>query len=431
MNETRNIHGLADRTGAALDIFALTLLCGTLVGTPLLHGALDDETRFLLRMAGFGTAVLALVAVAIRGRFRLAFAPGDVALLAFLGLLWLSVWTSPYRYGSTQSALDLTAAASAFAATAALGRSAWRRRLIVLAIVLGGILGALGATAQWMGWEWLPTMEDGRLSSWYRNPNHFAGLLDLTAPLALGIGLFATVPWITVAGLGAAAWLLVALGGTFSYGGWLSTGVAVLVLLAARVAIGIRRGRWLVPLISTLAILAIGVSSLALFLERSPRLRGDLGDRVQALTDIRDISSFRSRRTVHQAGWQMALDHPWVGVGPGNFSARLGPYRPPSTERPGASVLHRNVLHPLNDYLHVATSSGFVAAVAFVVFWLVVLVTTPFRLAKLAPGVLAALIAILLHGLVDGNLTYVTGNAFVAFALAGLIHPRGDERRRG
>ncbi|MBC7238721.1 MAG: O-antigen ligase family protein, partial [Chloroflexi bacterium] len=116
--------------------------------------------------------------------------------------------------------------------------------------------------------------------------------------------------------------------------------------------------------------------------------------------------------------WEMARDHPWVGVGPDNFLYYYGDYI-----RPGAEV-DRWLSHPHNVVLDfwlrlgiggVAILAAFVGGVvARLRAWLT---NSPHREARLAAlGLAAGMAAGLAHGMMDS--AYFTGELAGWFMVA-------------
>ena len=402
-----------------LAFFALTLLVFV---TPLLHGALDGLPRLALRLGVVSVTALWAGSLVLRVPPRRLPTFPAVMLAVYLALLALSALRAPYAYGSQQVLLDGFVAAAGFVLCGALARTRARKRVVVAAFLAGATTTAALVWLQLDGVAWLPPTTRGRASALFENPNYLAGLMDMAAPLALAFTLFARSRWLRIVAAIATATLLAAVGVTFSYGGWTATAVGTVAVLAAWSLAGWRRRRSILPLLGTLAVGAVVAAGALALLASSPRLDGSLSDRIGTLTTLDRLSSIRSRLAIQGAAVDLSLDHPLLGVGPGNFSNAIVAYRPERVAAPGDGVLHRAPLHAMSDVLNVATAAGIPAAAAFALFWLLVLLRAPPGPAGVRTGTFAGLLAIATHGLVDGNLTIVTGNAFAAFALAGVLH---------
>ena len=218
--------------------------------------------------------------------------------------------------------------------------------------------------------------------------------------------------------------LLLACVATFSKGALLlglPVGIALVLLLGAR-----RSGRrW--PLWVLGGAVLAGLAGLML-LFRTPRFAD--------LFNFETGTSFLRVR-LWQAAWQMALDHPLLGVGPDNF---LYAYR--SHYVLPAAWEELNLSHPHNLLLDLWTRLGLVGvlaglyalAVAFRSAW------RSFRRGSayawpLALGLLAGLAATVLHGLIDNSLFLpdLMGPFVIALwvQVTGRINAYTDYRRRG
>ncbi len=249
-----------------------------------------------------------------------------------------------------------------------------------------------------------------RVRALYGSPNNLALVLDRGVPLALALALFGTVGDLGTWGrknarpqgrgagtrgviLAVSLLLLVACVATFSKGALLlglPAGIAVVLIGGAW-----RSGRrWPLWLLAGLAVL--GVAGLAL-LFRTPRFAD--------LFNFQAGTSFL-RLKLWQGAWNMALDHPILGVGPDNF---LYAYRTRYVLPSAWAEL--NLSHPHNILLDLWTRLGFVGVVAG--GWaLIVALRAAWRQFRtgmadtwpLALGLLAGLVATIAHGLIDNSL---------------------------
>ncbi len=263
-----------------------------------------------------------------------------------------------------------------------------------------------------------------RVRALYGSPNNLALVLDRGVPLALALAAFLPLAgrWrrmIRVALMLVTVTLLLACVATFSKGALLlglPVGIALVLLL------GVRRSgqRW--PLWILGGAVLIGLAGLAL-LFRTPRFAD--------LFNFETGTSFLRVR-LWQAAWQMALDHPLLGVGPDNFLyAYRSHYVLPSAWE------ELNLSHPHNLLLDLWTRLGLVGvlaglwalAVAFRSAW------RSFRRGSiqvwpLALGLLAGLAATVLHGLIDNSLFLpdLIGLFVIALALpTHMMRSRTDE----
>jgi O-antigen ligase len=162
----------------------------------------------------------------------------------------------------------------------------------------------------------------------FDQPNPFAGYLTTILPLAICMALCPANPtrfrWLS---LGAAGLLGVGIGLSQSRGAWLGAAVATLLLLLAWSRF---TRRLLIPC-------ALGVA-LAVALALSGLLPAAILDRLAQTIEYFGVFDVRTvevtsenwavvERMAHwQAGWYMFVDHPWLGVGAGNYAAAYPQY---------------------------------------------------------------------------------------------------------
>ena len=187
------------------------------------------------------------------------------------------------------------------------------------------------------------------------DPNFFAQVLLPLVPLALALARERMHPPARALALLAAAVLVGGILVTYSRGA-----VVALVVVAALMPLALR--------LRKRQVLAIGALLLAGML-LLPGLPSRLATLRQVLPGGEDVlrpdSSFQKRRLVTRTAWQMFLEHPALGVGPGNYAARFAEVAPRvgSTAReydePGEPQYPHNLL------LEVAAETGLVGVAAF------------------------------------------------------------------
>jgi O-antigen ligase len=103
-------------------------------------------------------------------------------------------------------------------------------------------------------------------------------------------------------------------------------------------------------------------------------LPGTLADRVSGLgsyvvgpdparTEITDENFAVLERLAHwQTGWRMFDDHPWTGVGIGNYGTQYEHYAPPYWYEP--------LGHAHNIFINFMAETGILGLAAFLLFWL-------------------------------------------------------------
>jgi O-antigen ligase len=188
----------------------------------------------------------------------------------------------------------------------------------------------------------------------FDQPNPFAGYLATILPLAICMALCpanpATFRWMSLA---AASLLGVGISLSQSRGAWLGFAVAALCLLLVWSRF---TRRLLIPgaLGGTLA-LALAVSGLL-----PPAFVDRLGQTVEyfGVFDVRTVEVTSDNwavveRMAHwQAGWYMFLEHPWLGVGAGNYAQAYPDYF--------VGAWHEPLGHAHNYYLNILAELGIV-----------------------------------------------------------------------
>jgi O-antigen ligase len=264
---------------------------------------------------------------------------------------------------------------------------------------MGGV-GLIGAEGVW------------RVRGPYGSPNNLALYLDHALPIVLAVAVFGVQRGRRLAAGMLAALIFVGLALTFSKGALL-LGLPAALLFMGFAAGG--RWRWV-------ALGLVGLGALALL-----PLFGT--ERFAGLFDLQGGTSF-FRVQLWRGAWNMALEHPWLGVGLDNF---LYAYRTHYALPTAWQEL--NLSHPHNIVLDFWTRLGslglvvgiWLFVVAFQQGWLALKRARGDRWALLL-GLLASLAATLAHGLIDNSLFLV--DLMLLFMLSiGLIGRLGQELR--
>ena len=225
-----------------------------------------------------------------------------------------------------------------------------------------------------------------RVLGTYSSPNHFALLLGRALPFLVALT-WCVRRWRVWAGVGATL-CAGALLATFSVGGWLASGLALLVV------VGLLGGRRLL-----LALVVAGVIAGAVLLFAVPveRLAGRL--------DPRQGTSF-VRVQLWQAAGELVRESPILGIGLDNFLYRYPLVMPPDTP------YEPNLSHPHNLILQFWLQLGLagLAACGWLLwrFWQLIWPWARDGTAgpvprALAVGALASMIDFVAHGLVDNS----------------------------
>jgi hypothetical protein len=219
-----------------------------------------------------------------------------------------------------------------------------------------------------------------------------------------------------------------------------AAGLSIASILAMVIVTGSRAG--LLAAIAGLAIAIVGLSWAhdPERVTRSLKWLAGAGGLLMVLIVIVFVSGIRpeflfratleDRLPVMAAGWQMFLDNPVVGNGPGSFHWLVDSYLGPPYS--GArSLLVWNNAH--NGYVQVLAESGVVGAVALVGGLMVVAARSAWFLVSrrgsdlgVAAACLGSLVGLALHSLVDVSTLGLAPLSFIA-VVAGLAWPDDGE----
>jgi len=165
-------------------------------------------------------------------------------------------------------------------------------------------------------------------------------MLAMILPLVIAFATISRLKPLTKIFLGYACLILVVgIGLTLSRGGWIATFSALLVFLAA--VLRLRRHRT-TALIAVLSLACIG----GLFISKSVVGRA----RLQRAFNYESKANVRF--AIWETAWDMWLDHPATGVGPGHFDRRYREYR--------SHELQARPERAHNDYLNTLADLGVV-----------------------------------------------------------------------
>lgn len=272
--------------------------------------------------------------------------------------------------------------------------------LIVTAWIAGGVTVAAIGLVQYVTDSMLITAEGvHRIRALYGSPNNLALYLERTFMVSLSLAAFLPASkwrtvWAAAACVQAAALLL-----TFSKGSLLlGVPAGLFVLWLGGMILLPRQGRSRRPLAWLAAAALVFVLALLPFLGT---------ERFQRLLDFSQGTGYL-RLQLWRSAWQMALDHPLLGVGPDNFlyAYRSAYLLPQAWQEP-------NLNHPHNWILDWWTRIGVPGlAVAVGLFtlgfyrlWRAASTASRAQLpeAVLNLGLLAAGVAALTHGLIDAS----------------------------
>lgn len=307
------------------------------------------------------------------------------------------------------------------ASTASLWSIADDVGLLVSAWLAGATIVAGVALWQYAAGANLITAEGvWRVRAFYGSPNNLALYLDRTLAVALALALLGPawrqrIFWGAASLIQGGALLL-----TFSKGSLLLGLPALLAVLWLGGWVILKRqgrSRWLLWVVA-------GVGALAA-LAMTPFLTTE---RFQRLLDFSQGTGFL-RLNLWRSAWQMALDHPLLGVGPDNFlyTYRTGYLLPAAWQEP-------NLNHPHNWLLDWWTRLG-LPGLALALLWFGFMAWRLWHEVRLGShpvlslGLLAALAAALAHGLIDAS--FALPDLMLVWVLLSFLGHSEESSRRG
>jgi len=256
----------------------------------------------------------------------------------------------------------------------------------------------------------------------FEQPNPYGGYLGLTLPLALASALNLRTWLGRLAAIAAGLLMVVALAMSWSRGAWLGFAAAVLILCLVH-------SRWT----AILAGAAMGFLIFALALSSVHLLPPALAQRFAGLSayftlpdvttaEVTEANYALIERLAHwQAAIRMWTDHPWLGVGIGNYAVVYPAYALPHWPEP--------LGHAHNYYLNVGAETGLVGLVFYLIFCIAALwqalraIRNTSGLPRaMALGTLGVLVHLSVHSLFD-NLYVHTMYLQVAILLGLLCDP--------
>lgn len=414
--------GMSEQSRSRLDGIIVVGLIVAVVFTALAHGAVEPWS-----VAGFEILIIALlllwgVRVALGGRFYLHI-PSPVWPL--LGLFGLGLSQSVVVTGSAGQRLSLSkdveatrlvvlllgclTAACVMAASFIRGRE--RLKTLVNFLVIYGLALAVFGLVQHFAWNgkmyWLRPITAAASSPFgpFVNHNHFAGYLEMIAPLPVALLLTGAVQSGRRMFYGfAAAMMGIAVIVSLSRAGMISLFAAMLLLLAVSFRFGPQAGNAVRNLAGAgaAAVVIIAIVAGVFWIGADPVI-----DRVASgkLTgsEARTETFYSSRGWIWKDTLALIAANPVAGVGLGAYQTVYPNY----SQADGSLIVDK--AH--NDYLHLLAETGIIGGL-LAVWFLVAAFRTVTRglgsrdplIAALALGSGAGITAMLVHSFFDFNL---------------------------
>jgi O-antigen ligase len=413
----------------AFDLAILILVILVLLFTPFAFGGVN-QTRALLektflspilfysnyfaRLAIVLAAALWLIKMIAAKEIRFVKTPLDIPVALFLAYTFFWFLASKARCLTGGELANIIAYVALYYVVVNNIRTKVQMNIIIAALIISAFLNATIGLIQCSGYILpssgmqldyainllRPEQYWGRVGGTFVCPNHFAGFMEMAIPFALAYVLFSKIPLgrkvaLAFCGLIMTMGLLLSI----SRGGWAAFAVsaAFLFALAARAK--------KVPVAARVIPLVVILIGLAVVFTRSAHVR----ERFMMSFSEED-SSYLKRAHVWLDTVSLVRDHLLFGTGPGTFELAYREYRRPSV------LLAIRYAH--NDYLHTLADYGIIG-LAIVLSGVVTFTTRMWAASKklkrsldktLSYGILGALIAILVHSLVDFNM-HIPSNA--------------------
>jgi O-antigen ligase len=372
-----------------------------------------------------------------------------------------SGWLAPIQHASFWGTLSINPAATllaffkilayvgVFVLAIQLFDSARRKNTVVTALIaLGCFEAGYGIVQFLLGWNnifgYTNPYDSWVATGTYINRNHFAGLMDLTVPLAFAAAFHTYQLWSDPRRRAASTRsgsesplefrivfylflaVIMVIGAVFSYsrGGILSVSFT-LIALSILTVLKVRRKSWGL-LIGGLATLALGFS-----------LWVGVGGLVHRFVDMSRTGyvSTQRRSMIWNDTVQLFRSNPILGTGLGTYEDALRPFQ--------THLVDLTIDHAHNDYLEFAAETGLIGfALLFIpIFYLLVRMIISFlkdhrryRSAILL-GCIGSTLGLLIHSLMDFNLQ-VPANAMIFAAVLGIgykaacVEPRREAQER-
>jgi O-antigen ligase len=372
-----------------------------------------------------------------------------------------SAWLAPIQHASFWGTLSIDSAATllaffkilayvgVFVLAIQMFDSARRKNAIVTALIaLGCFEAGYGILQFLLGWNkifgYTNPYDSWVATGTYINRNHFAGLMDLTVPLAFASAFYSYQLWSDPRRRAASKRsggenplefrivfylflaVIMVISSVFSYsrGGILSVSFT-LIALSILTVLKVRRKSWGL-LIAGLATLALGFSLWVGV--------GGLVNRFVKMGQAGYVSTQR-RSMIWSDTVQLFRSNPILGTGLGTYEDALRPFQ--------THLVDLTIDHAHNDYLEFGAETGLIGfGLLFVpIFYLLIRMIISFlkdhrryRSAILL-GCIGSTLGLLIHSLMDFNLQ-VPANAMIFAAILGIgykaacVEPRKEIQER-
>ncbi len=298
--------------------------------------------------------------------------------------------------------------ATVYVVTSQMIRSPEEMRKVVWAVAVATAAMGLYAVATGLGESGVQSysgqQSEVRTEGLFTHPNQLGGFLALAIPPVAALAVSEAVLWRRALGYLLFAAALLGLVLTYSRGAWIGTSVGLLVLVLM-----LRKGSWLLPG----AILAGAFTS------------GAILERLRSISTAGSDPAVTNRFEIMETALRLITEHPFFGVGLGNFPAAYGSLM--VSNLPMLSYSLEVPPHAHNLLVNLAVEVGLVGLLAFVAMLAAATLkalrayrTGEPRTRALALGIAAGLGATMIHNLVDVTV-YQGFTAILFFAYLGML----------
>ncbi|MDP8230593.1 MAG: O-antigen ligase family protein [Candidatus Gorgyraea atricola] len=378
---------------------------------PIARGAARVWAFAPIQIFTLAVLLYSIFKMSVNREIRIKRTPLDIPIVLFLFVFIVSCFNSSYAYASIMEFTKLFTLASIFYLTINFVKTKEDIKkvlnavlIVATAIALFGILQYIGAVDR----SWWA--KENFLSATYVNHNHFAGLLELTIPLSIGMFLSERTLGKKSLYVYSTLILCVAFLLSMSRGGWLSLSISMLFMIMCISISG--RLRLTKKTGIAILLLMIGVGVFALKAAGKDALVG----RVSSYRYL----DFSGRLDIWKASLSMIKDNWFLGTGPGTFIYSFPKYR-----LAGMNML---VNYAHNDYLHVLSELGVFALgiMVFTIFTIVKKAIRTYRVANssfkmwISLALATGILSIAIHGIGDFNF-YMPANAILFTVFSAFI----------
>jgi len=404
-----------------IGVFILVLV--TITFSALALGAVGPWEFLVVQFSAILIGILWIIRLLFSKNFRFFWPPVCWFVLGFyLYALW-RYWTADVEYVARSEFIRVTIYALVFFAVI---NNIYEQKyvnltvywLIILAFGISCYAIYQFATNSPYVWHYIkPEQYMRRGSGTFICPNHLAGFLEMILPLGLAYTIMSRLKPVPKILLGyASLFIAVGIACSISRGGWIATGLSLVILFIVLIK---NRDFRIVSVVFLVLLIGLGT----VFVLKTAHSK----ERFHELFTSGKLENIRFKL------WQPAVKMwrlaPWKGIGPGHFDLRFRQFRPEDVQ-----------LRPVrvhNDYLNTLVDWGIIGFTLLALTWLVLIISAVLTLTSLLRrgassadkrstraaflmGALSGLLAILLHSLVDFNM-HIPSNALLAVLLFSLI----------